>query len=53
MENLFEENLEIGFESDSSDYPGLQVAPAAAAGVAIVYGVVGGIISGTLTNCVG
>lgn len=44
MENLFEENQVVGFDSN---YPELQVVPAAA-GAAVLYGVIGGVISGVL-----
>ena len=50
MTNLFEENQVI--DLGSSDYPELQAAPAAA-GAAVLYGVISGIIGNVLTSCVG
>jgi hypothetical protein len=47
MNNLFDENQ---FFDDSNDYPELQVVPAAA-GAAVLYGVVAGVISSTITSC--
>jgi len=47
MENLFEENQEVGVESISSEYPEMQVIPAAAA-LPVLYGVIGGVISGMI-----